>query len=576
MDPILILVIGIAVVLGMIIVFRVNAFLALITAAIVVSIFAPGDMASKISRVTTAFGGTAASIGVLIAAAAIIGKCMMDSGSADRIVRFFMGVLGEKRGGVTMMASGFALSIPVFFDTVFYLLVPLARSMYRSTKKKYLLYIMAIAAGGAVTHTMVPPTPGPLVMADTLGVDVGVMMIMGAIIGLPAAFAGLAFSVWLDARMDIPMRPVAGETEELEPLDDSKLPSLFLAVLPIVIPIVLITTGSILTTIANGEHAARFEMSHIKDWSALNIAAQNSKSAPARRLLKRMDSDSAALLQKSGSLSDENKMDVIAGLNRVLVDREFYKYEPFVGVELSDDGRSLVKKDKKRMSVADMERRNRILIESSFGSAITPHVWDTPARKSADAGKFFGNPSFALLLAAGAALLVYIRQRKPSREEITATVETALMSGGVIILITAAGGAFGAMLGAAKIGPAIEEMFGGQTAGGVGLLCLAFLLTSLLKFAQGSSTVAMITGASMMAAMIDPSNLGFNAVYLATAVGAGSLVGSWMNDSGFWIYCKMGGLTEAETLRSWTPLLAVCGVVAMIVTVILSLLVPLV
>jgi gluconate:H+ symporter, GntP family len=103
----------------------------------------------------------------------------------------------------------------------------------------------------------------------------------------------------------------------------------------------------------------------------------------------------------------------------------------------------------------------------------------------------------------------------------------------------------------------------------------------LLKIAQGSSTVAMITASSMLAAMIHPANaepvaLGFHPVYLATAIGGGALCGSWMNDSGFWIFSKMGGLTEVETLRSWTPLLTVLGTVAFLVTLLLASVMPLV
>ena len=79
------------------------------------------------------------------------------------------------------MGSGFVLSVPVFFDKVFYLLVPLARSMHRRTGKQYLKYILAIAAGGAITHTLVPPTPGPLMIASNLGVDLGMMILVGTI-----------------------------------------------------------------------------------------------------------------------------------------------------------------------------------------------------------------------------------------------------------------------------------------------------------------------------------------------------------------------------------------------------------
>jgi gluconate:H+ symporter, GntP family len=111
---------------------------------------------------------------------------------------------------------------------------------------------------------------------------------------------------------------------------------------------------------------------------------------------------------------------------------------------------------------------------------------------------------------------------------------------------------------------------------GFAFLGLAFGVASLLKVAQGSSTVAMITTGSMMAAMIGTASLPFHAVYLATATASGSLVGSWMNDSGFWVFTRMGGFTEAEGLQSWTPLLAVVGTAAMVVTFVLALLFPLV
>ena len=106
-------------------------------------------------------------------------------------------------------------------------------------------------------------------------------------------------------------------------------------------------------------------------------------------------------------------------------------------------------------------------------------------------------------------------------------------------------------------------------------LVLGFLLASVLKVAQGSGTVSMIVGSSMMAAIVTPGELGFHPVYLATAIGAGSMVGSWMNDSGFWIFAKMGGLTETEALKSWTLLLVVMGLVALASTMLLAWLLPL-
>ena len=105
-------------------------------------------------------------------------------------------------------------------------------------------------------------------------------------------------------------------------------------------------------------------------------------------------------------------------------------------------------------------------------------------------------------------------------------------------------------------------------------LSFAFFISALLKFAQGSTTVAMITTSGMVSAMVNPATLSFNPVYLATAIGGGGLVGSWMNDSGFWVYCKMGGVTEVEALKTWTPLLAILGIVIFITTLVLALVWP--
>jgi len=131
------------------------------------------------------------------------------------------------------------------------------------------------------------------------------------------------------------------------------------------------------------------------------------------------------------------------------------------------------------------------------------------------------------------------------------------------------------MLEAAQVGKAIEALFEGSGGGGILMLVLAFGVSAVLKVAQGSSTVAMITGSAMLAGIASPETLGFHPVYLATAIGGGSLIGSWMNDSGFWIFAKMSGLTEVEALRSWTIMLIVLGTVSFGVTVLLATVMPL-
>src|SRR3989454_2854972 len=383
---------------------------------------------------------------------------MMDSGAADRIVRAFLAWLGVERGATALCATGYVLSIPVFFDTVFYLLVPLARSMYGRTNRNYLKYLLAIAAGAGATHTLVPPTPGPLAIAGTLGVDLGTMVLVGIVVALPAAAVGLLFAGWVDRRMPVVPRAPAAAADAAAP---QSLPGLVPSLLPIVLPVLFISSHTVVVSMTARPGA------HFALWSAL---------------------------------------------------------APYTAI--------------------------------------------------------VGNPNLALLVAAGVAMWLYARHRSVTRADLTEMVDTSLMGAGFIILIIAASGAFGVALQATGIGPVIERAFVGKASGtgsGMIFLFLGFGVASLIKIAQGSSTVAMITAAAMLAAML-PANGGrlpFHTVYVATAIASGSLVGTWMNDSGFWLFSKMGGVTEMETLKSWTPVLAIVGVTAMVTTVALALLVPL-
>jgi GntP family gluconate:H+ symporter len=176
-----------------------------------------------------------------------------------------------------------------------------------------------------------------------------------------------------------------------------------------------------------------------------------------------------------------------------------------------------------------------------------------------------------LLVSTAIAMYLLMKQKGYSLTEMQGPVETAFASGGLIILITAAGGSFGGMLQKAGVGTVLGDM---ASDFGVPLLLMSFLLGALLKVAQGSGTVSMITVSAIMAPLA-VNGLEYHPVYIACAIGSGSLVGSWMNDSGFWVYTKMSGLTETEALKTWTPLLAVLGVTGYIVTQILAIVMPL-
>ncbi len=333
MSPLLILIVGIVTVLGLIIVLRLNAFLALIIAALVVSIMAPGSIESKALRVAEAFGSTAGKIGVVIALAAIIGQCMMDSGAADRIVRAFLRMLGLKQAPIALMGSGFVLGVPVFFDTVFYLLVPLARSLYRRTQSNYLLYILAIAAGGAVTHTLVPPTPGPLVMAATLNVDIGLMIMIGAAVAIPAAFAGLIFARTADRLMPLPMRPLVGESE-VTSLPEEMQPPLWMAILPVALPVLLIGANTALNTIADAENPTRLTVEQVANWDGLvaDLAAapgsQEPRLQPAAVIMEHFSPEVRQQIETAataGTVAPGLQQQIVDALNQqVIADKNFF------------------------------------------------------------------------------------------------------------------------------------------------------------------------------------------------------------------------------------------------------------
>jgi H+/gluconate symporter-like permease len=615
LHPLIILVVGIVTVVLMITALRMNAFVALITAAVVVSLLAPGDLAGKIGRVATAFGNTAGSIGIVIALAVVIGKCMMDSGAADRIVRGFLSLLGEKRSSTALMASGFVLSVPVFFDTVFYLLVPLARSMHRRTGKHYIKYAMAIAAGGVITHSLVPPTPGPLIMADNLGIDIGAMIMFGALVALPAAIVGMSFSAWVDRRTDIPMRPLGGELSEPEPFKDHQLPGLLVSLLPIILPVLLVSANTIVRTIADAAREDVLQKGEILDWprfcTKLNKIGTDEETEPARRISGLLATDVRSAIAEAGTSDPALQVRVKTEISRLVGKSNFFLDRAFIGVPLSDDakrlldrgmrglpkedvdrfkknyrekafvgmavsvrGRELIARSMAELKKEEVERFNWLMLEAAFHGQLRR----TPQQKIAGITAVLGDVNLAMLVSAAIAVLTLKGKRALTNTQLAKVVEVSLMSGGMIILITAAGGAFGAMLKDAQIGPAIENLLksdGGQPASGLLLLILGALIASVMKVAQGSTTVAMITSSAMIAAMVPSTKmLGYHPAYLATAIGGGSMIGSWMNDSGFWVFVKMTGLTEGEGIKSWTPLLAVVGFAGVVVSFLLAVILP--
>lgn len=475
----LLVTLSIAVVLGCILIGRLHAFLTLLLAGLLVAALAgedsirrygefqvekgklTQDQADKLgqqsapSRLTTAFGETAGKIGILIALASIIGQCLLESRAAAVIVDRILKWTGPRRAPEALAASSFVLGIPVFFDTVFYLMIPLARSLRERLGKDYVLFILAILAGGSIAHSLVPPTPGPLLVAGIMGVDVGTMMVTGLVIGGCSSIVSLGIARLINRLVDVPLRfsddtpPIDQASTTSAPGVDKEAsePTLFRSLIPIAIPVVLIAVGSF-----------------------------------------------ASYLINSGTLQSSVFTNVLQSL---------------------------------------------------------------------------GDKNIAL--AVGVVLALSLTKYCPAEKRST-LVTRSLASGGNIILITAAGGAFGAMLRQAGIEEAVGSLAHGVP--GLMLLPLAFVVTAAIRTLQGSATVAMITAAGVLQGFAQPESLPFHPVYMAMAIGAGSKPVSWMTDSAFWVITRMSGMTEGEGLRVISPMSIAMGFSALAFTMLFASIYP--
>jgi GntP family gluconate:H+ symporter len=186
---------------------------------------------------------------------------------------------------------------------------------------------------------------------------------------------------------------------------------------------------------------------------------------------------------------------------------------------------------------------------------------------------FIGHKNIALLIGAAISLWVLAKQRGFGLKKVEELLGPPLETAGMIILITSAGGAFGLALRSAGVGDAVKVLAQGYS---LNLVLLGWIVAAVVRVAQGSATVAMLTTSSIMAPMIAGGALGCHPVYLFTSIGFGAMFCSWMNDSGFWVVNRLSGMTEKETLRTWTLQLTADSVIGLAVTLVLSKALPMV
>ncbi|MEN6336737.1 MAG: SLC13 family permease, partial [Phycisphaerales bacterium] len=224
--------------------FKLHPFLALLLAAFGYGV-ASGKMslADVVKAVNDGFGGTIGAIGIVILAGSIIGTFLEKSGGAFSLAERTIRLVGQKNVPLAMGLIGYIVSIPVFCDSGFVVLSPLAKAMSRRAGLPLAASAISLSLGLYATHTMVPPTPGPIAAAGILKADLGLVILWGLLVSLITFVVGWLFAMVATRRMPAGVNVPDGASPE--PVADERRPSALKAILPILLPIVLIVLKSI-------------------------------------------------------------------------------------------------------------------------------------------------------------------------------------------------------------------------------------------------------------------------------------------------------------------------------------------
>jgi GntP family gluconate:H+ symporter len=183
------LVIGIAALIFLIMKTKIHPFLALIATAALIGLIG-GVPIDKINGIIVkGFGNTLGSIGIIIGFGVMMGQIFEVSGAAEKMAKTFLKTLGKKREELALALTGFIVSIPIFCDSGFVILSPLAKAISKKTKKSVISLGISLAVGLVITHSLVPPTPGPVGVAGLFNVGVGSLILWGIVLAIPMTFA---------------------------------------------------------------------------------------------------------------------------------------------------------------------------------------------------------------------------------------------------------------------------------------------------------------------------------------------------------------------------------------------------
>ncbi len=250
---------GVAILLILILRFKIQAFISLLIASVFVGVFSGMPPKEIITTMQQGMGGTLGFVALVVGLGAIFGSILEQSGGAEALANYLLSKFGDKRASWALMLTGFLVAIPVFFDVAFIILIPLVYSLQRRTKKSLLLYAIPLLAGLAITHSFIPPTPGPVAVSDILKADLGWVILFGFIVGVPTAVVcGPIFANYIANKIHIEAPKLSSDTTEIQ-----NYPAVRLIIMIIGIPIVLIVANTLLNSPLIGEDLVS---QNVKDW----------------------------------------------------------------------------------------------------------------------------------------------------------------------------------------------------------------------------------------------------------------------------------------------------------------------
>ncbi len=431
--------IGIALLMLLIIKFKVNPFLALIFISMVIGFGAqlsPSDISSNIA---SGFGNTMTSIGIVIALGIILGQLLYETGGTEEIASLVLKKVGMKNSPLALAITGVIVAIPVYFDAAFVILVTIAKQLSKKTGIPLARFVTALAVGLIVGHCVIIPTPGPMAVAGNVGASVASFVAYGLIFGFIAALVGGVVFSKLTAKAFFPAHfKDADESVEVGVEGNSEeRASGVLAIGLILLPIVLILVGTIVST----------------------------------------------------AIGDSN---------------------PTLTAICS----------------------------------------------------FVGDKNVALFIGVVVAIFALKKYFKRPLDDI---LSEAASQAGMVLLITGAGGSFGAIINATGIGDYIVTIMSNFN---VPLIILGFVLSQILRAAQGSATVALVTTSAIVAPSI--ASMGASPVLVGLAICFGSVGLSLPNDSGFWVINRFADFSFQETLKGWTLPGFIAGLTGLVLVLIAS------